>query len=411
MKQPCIELIPFRPAVRSDAPTTLDVLIKITVAAPDFGVDRPALNLGLVLDRSGSMNGHNKITFAREAAIFAVRELLPTDRVSLTTFDHTIETLAPNAPVEDKNQLVNLIRGIEPRGNTALHDGWQEGARQVGQNLVPGGLNRVLLLSDGQANSGLTQPDAIATDVHRRSLEGVSTTTLGVGDDYNEDLLQAMANSGDGNYYYVEDASQLPTIFATELRGLAATVGTGVTLAIEPRDGISVAEVLNDLDRLPDGRLKSPNLVAGAPTLIVVRLNLPAVSHERELCQFRLEWSASRTTERKTLTASLSLPVTPSPVWETLAANVDVHEQVVLLRIASLKEQATAALYRSRVELASRLITEAKEILATAPWTAEVQRENAAIDRLKEYLDNKDWNKFHKSSKYESYTRRRSKTI
>lgn len=411
MNQPRIEFIPLRPAIRSDAPTTLDLLIKITAPAPDAGVQRPALNLGLVLDRSGSMGGHNKIGFAREAAIFTVQELLPTDRVSLTIFDNHVETLAPNALVEDKNWLVNLIRGIESRGSTALHAGWEEGARQVGQHVVPRGLNRVLLLSDGQANSGVTQPDAIATDVHRLALGGIGTTTLGLGDDYNEDLLQSMANAGDGNYYYVEAPSQLPTIFATELRGLAATAGTGVTLAIEPGDGISVAEVLNDFERLPNSRLKLPNLVAGSPTLIVVRLQLPPMSPEKALCRFRLEWTAPRASERQTLTSSLNLPVATSSAWESLAANIDVHEQVVLLRIARLKERATIALQHGDAKEASRLIAEAREILATAPWTAEVQREDAAIARLKEYLDDESWSKFHKSSKYGSYTRRHSKTI
>jgi Ca-activated chloride channel family protein len=262
-----VDPAPPRPAVQSDAPTTLDVLVKILSLAPEAWVHRPALNLGLVLDRSGSMGGH-KIVFAREAAIFTVQELQATDRVSLTIFDDDIETLAPNALVEDKNWLVELIRRIRPGGSTALHGGWEEGARQVGRHLARRGLNRVLLLSDGHANAGVTQADAITSDVHRRALEGITTTTLGLGDDYNEDLLQAMAIVGDGNYYYVDSPAQLPAIVATELRGLAATVGTGVNLAVEPSDGISVAEVLNDFDRLPDGRLKLPNLVAGCPTLI-----------------------------------------------------------------------------------------------------------------------------------------------
>ena len=148
------------------------------------------------------------MNYAREAAIFAIEQLLPTDRVSITIFDTKVETLAPNAPAVDKGRLVALVREIEPRGSTALHDGWQEGGTQVRQNLVAGGLNRVLLLSDGIANVGLCEPDALATAASRLAAEGVSTTTLGLGDDYNEDLLEAMAQSGDGNYYYVEHPSQ-----------------------------------------------------------------------------------------------------------------------------------------------------------------------------------------------------------
>ena len=267
MTPPTIELLPLRPAVRSDAATTLDVLVRITPPAVEVNRARPTLNLGLVIDRSGSMAEANKITFARDAAAFAVKELAPTDRVSLTVFDDRIDTLAPNTLAADRDRLLRLIAGVEPRGSTALHGGWAEGAKQVGDHLVPGGLNRVLLLSDGLANVGEARPDVIATDVHARLAGGVGTTTLGLGNQYNEDLLEAMARAGDGNYYYVESPAQLAAIFHAELHGLAATVGTDVLLAVEPGPGVTVLDVLNDLDRTADGRLKLPNLVSGFPVL------------------------------------------------------------------------------------------------------------------------------------------------
>ena len=193
----------------------------------------------------------------------------------------------------------------KPRNGTALHSGWQEGASQVRQHLLPAGLNRVLLLSDGQANVGETNPDAIATDVNRLTREGVSTTTMGVGDDYNEDLMETMARSGDGNYYYIESPQQLADIFQTELKGLMANFGNIVSLGIEPQDGVVLADVLNDLDRLPTGRLKLANLIAGIPLIIVVRLNVPPVSEEKELCHFRLAWNAPDQPGRQKMRVSL----------------------------------------------------------------------------------------------------------
>jgi Ca-activated chloride channel family protein len=212
-------------------------------------VQRPAIYLGLVLDRSGSMAGLNKIHFAREAAIYAVEQLLPTDRVSVTIFDNVVQTIVPNTPAMDKVSMVRLLRDVQPGGATALHPAWAEGANQVNRFPLRGGLNRVLLLSDGLANVGLTEPDAIATDVKQRARSGVSTSTMGVGKDYNEDLLQAMATSVDGNYYYIESPRQLVDIFQTELQGLTATVGHRTSLGIVPQNGVTVAEVLNDLDR------------------------------------------------------------------------------------------------------------------------------------------------------------------
>jgi len=177
-----------------------------------------------VLDRSGSMSGSKKMAYALEAACFAVEQLLATDRVSVTAFDDQVETLAPNAPVVDKAGLIARIRKITPRGVTDLHDGWKEGGRQVENGLISQGVNRVILLSDGQANHGVTDPNVIAREAVGLSARGVSTTTMGLGDDYNEDLLQAMAEAGDGNYYFIESPQQLADIFQTVLSGRMYTL-------------------------------------------------------------------------------------------------------------------------------------------------------------------------------------------
>ena len=125
-------------------------------------------------------------------------QLRADDRVSVVAFDDTTETVIASTPAADKARLKAGIARIDARGSTALHAGWVEGGVQVGAHLAPGHLNRVILFTDGQANVGETRPDAICNDVHGLATRGVSTSTLGIGADYNEDLLEAMARSGDG---------------------------------------------------------------------------------------------------------------------------------------------------------------------------------------------------------------------
>src|SRR5438093_1188193 len=122
-----IELIPLKPAACSDAPITLDLLVRITPPQPEVHFLRPPMNLALVLDHSGSMASGRKMASAREAAAFAVQQLLPTDRLSVTIFDDAVETVVPNGPVQDKASIVRRINAIQPDGSTALHAGWKEG--------------------------------------------------------------------------------------------------------------------------------------------------------------------------------------------------------------------------------------------------------------------------------------------
>ena len=250
-----IDLTPRRPAVCSDAAISLDLLVRIAAPLPESGLDRPSLNLSLVIDRSGSMGEDRKLDYARQAAAFAVGQLLPEDRVAVTVFDDEVRTIAPSAPAADLPGLVQRIEAIRPGGSTDLHGGWAEGGRQAESHRRDGALNRVILLSDGLANQGLTDPNAIATEAKGLALRGVSTTTVGLGEQYNEDLLEAMARAGDGNYYYVESPTQLPDLYRAELHGLMATVGRAVRLEIEPAAGRDRRRRPERLRPRPRGRL------------------------------------------------------------------------------------------------------------------------------------------------------------
>jgi Ca-activated chloride channel family protein len=409
MNQPQIEIIPLRPAVCSDAPVTQDVLVRITPPAPQAPLRRPPLNLGLVLDRSGSMADGNKIGFAREAAAFAVGQLLPTDRVSVTLFDSNVETIVPNAPAVDRGRIVELIQRIDPGDCTALHGGWREGARQVAQHLLAGGLNRVLLVSDGLTNVGETNPDAIASDVNRLAREGIGTTAMGVGDEYNEDLLEAMARSGAGNYHYIESPQQLPDVFQTELTELLATCGNTVSLAIEPQGGATLADVLNDLDRMPTGAFQLPNLIAGMPILVVVRLIVPPLSGEGEVCRFRLAWNAPGQPQRQERTVPLRLPAVSAAAWEKMAPTAEVEERAALLRMARCKKEATRCLEQGDREGAVRWLKEARQVLEQAPATPEIGREAQALAWIEEHFASGSSAKFRKHAKYQSFQRSSSK--
>jgi Ca-activated chloride channel homolog len=411
MLPPNLEVIPARPAVCSEESCILDVLVRITPPIPDIHFLRPPINLGLVLDRSGSMSTGGKMVNAREAACFAISQLLPTDRVSVTIYDEQIETIAPSAPVVDKPGLLGRIRGIQPRGSTALHGGWSAGAEQVAEHVAWDGLNRVILLSDGLANVGVTDPNAIRADVKGMTGRGVSTSTIGVGADYNEDLLEAMAQAGDGNYYYVESSVQLTDIFQTELNGLMATSGRDAGLTIEPARGIVLAEVLNEIERAPSGRLKLPNLVMGMPIAIVVRLQVPPQRDREEICQFTLDWEDPHggAPGRRSLAVALIISPVPARQWSDLPVDPSVAEQVALLMAAKARKEVISAIDRGDEATAVKAFELMRTVLSGAPQTAEVTAERADMESTQEMFTLGQTGSARKASHYRQFYRKQGR--
>lgn len=408
MARPTFEVHPLRPGVRADGPTTLDVLLRIVPPIPDAIGERPALNIGLVLDRSGSMGGEGKLPYALAAARLLIEQLTPRDRVSLTIFDDAVQTLAPSAPATDRQRLLEMLPGIHPGGSTALHDGWREGVAQVQPHVQPQALDRVLLLTDGLANVGEVNPDVIATGVKQAALQGVSTSAMGVGADYNEDLLEAMARSGDGNYYYIQSPDQLPAMFQTELLGLMALVGRQATLAIELAPGVVLRDVFNDLERDPDGRLLLPNLVGGLPVEVVLRFEVAARTEAGPLAWFHVGYESPADGPQRLL-QELALPILESKAFDELPTHADVLERGALQLVGRAKRQATQAMDRGEIDQARTLLQQARQSLEGLPATERVEQEQRDLGEVESHLDEGRLASSRKAATYQHYRRSHSK--
>jgi Ca-activated chloride channel family protein len=207
---------------------------------------RVPMNLAVVLDRSGSMQGA-KIEKARQAACVALDQLADDDIFSLVMYDNESEVLiAPERVGGSRNRddLKARIDRIRPGGGTALHAGVTLGARQIRRNLDKERVNRVILLSDGLANVGPSRTGDLAELGRELRREGIAVTTVGLGDDYNEDLMTALAEASNANYYYVRDAEKLPGIFSEELGVARSLLARGVTIRITVPEGVRLKEII-----------------------------------------------------------------------------------------------------------------------------------------------------------------------
>ncbi len=199
---------------------------------------RLPLNIALVLDRSGSMTG-KKLEQAKQAAEMLVDQLSADDVFSLVMYDTDIDVLVNAQRVGNKrSDFKRKIRNIQAGGSTALYHGVQRGGEQLAKYFGEEKINRVILLSDGIANVGPSSNREIATLGQSLAKRQISVSTVGLGDNYNEDLMTALAEASDANYYYVADVEELPNVFEKELGELQSIVARQIVVEIICPNGV-----------------------------------------------------------------------------------------------------------------------------------------------------------------------------
>ena len=238
---------------------------------------RTPVNVAIVIDRSGSMQG-DRIAAAKEGARVALKRLSSDDIVSLVSYNHDFDVLSPAAPLRDsRDKLIEAIDNLQASGTTALYAGVQEGGRQVEKFVSDNNVNRVILLSDGLANVGPSTPGELAELGRKLASKGISVSTIGLGLDYNEDLMQRLAAASDGNHAFVERPSDLAEIFDREFGDALSVSARDITIIIECKLGFKPMRILGRDGSIAGDKvtLKLNQMQADNERYVVVELQAP----------------------------------------------------------------------------------------------------------------------------------------
>jgi len=358
--------------------------------------DRPSsrrpLNLCVVLDRSGSMAEEGKMAHAK-AALGALIDLLGDDDVfSLVIYDDVVDVLRGAAPVNDRRALRDCVEGIQPRGWTNLGGGMQEGFHQAGRYAGEGYVSRVVLLSDGLANRGITDPAALGRIARAYRDRSISLTTMGVGLDYNENLMCALASEGGGNYYFIESSRDLASIFGGEFRALGSVVAQNAEIVLRPGTGVRIIDVVGAPSTIEEGvcRVRVGDVAGGERREFTAVLEIPPGCGTLEVV--RGEVRAEECDGKMTVAALGGVRVRFSDDAAAVDRARDMETQAKADVALSTRgvERAMEALDRGKKDVAEKELAAADAALAASPAASVAGTGNAIraqAARLESYRD------------------------
>ncbi|MEO8334311.1 MAG: VWA domain-containing protein [bacterium] len=270
-----------RALIRARGSSVRFLLASISAPAAPPRKDRMPVNISLVLDRSGSMQGENKFPLAVSAVEQALKLLGTTDRFSLIVFDDQVDVLMTStlATPDARKRALRALHQVQPRQSTDLCAGWMHGCEQLSEFVADGTISRALLLTDGHANAGETNHEVLAHHAAELNRRGIATSAFGVGADFDERLLRDIATEGGGNFYFVQNADQIPDLVTSELGEALEVVMPHASLAIALPRGAEAVVLNRFRSRKSHGRtgltIELGDLVSAQELDVVVRVKFP----------------------------------------------------------------------------------------------------------------------------------------
>lgn len=407
-KQIQIELHTELTLLERDIPSQRTLEIVIMPPAAEKTSRRPALNLALVLDRSGSMSGE-KLPYVKEAAQHLIDLLEEQDRVCVVAYDDEVSVIARSTPVTPVTgqRIKQSIQEIRTGGSTNLGAGWLVGCGEVAAHHAEGQLERALLLTDGQANQGMQDVEELAVHARELSNRGVSTSTFGVGEGVNEHLLEAMSTVGGGSYYYIGSPQEIPAIFRQEFSELAAVSVRDVEITLEVPHAVAAqvlgawrVEAVNERLRIFVGAMP-----AGRPQSLYVTLLFPPAGNLAEIALKVQAMGRGAGGELFESAAAIKFQYAEDEEVRSATREKMLLERAALVRVAEAANQSLKLEREGSREKAYQGLMQAIEACRSTLKAEEMERYEQMARRMRHGMDETD----RKTSHNLSYQNRRGR--
>ena len=342
---------------------TARVLLKPGVSVKS----RAPIAAALVIDKSGSMQADGKMENAKRGAVEALKMLDAMDIATVVAYDTEAYLLVKARPVSELANFTKSISMLRAGGNTALYDGVRLGAREIERFLESGYVPRIILLSDGLANVGPSSLPELTALGRALSRRGITVTTIGLGLDYDENLMTAIAAESGGNAYFARTKDRLEDIFRRDMEDAVAITGRGVRITISCEGGV---RPIRSVGRA--GRLNSKELIVDVDNLYsaekyaIFELEIPASEVEAKLRagRVKVEYTDAVTGSVVALESYLDIEYTTNESYARKIRNTEIATQADIARNTEVLELAVKLSDSGKGDEASILLRERAEYLS-----------------------------------------------
>jgi Ca-activated chloride channel family protein len=303
-----------------------------------------------------------------------VDRLDPRDHFGLVLFDDKVDVAVPAGPLTDKAAVKRAIAAVYARGSTDLSGGYLRGLQEARRVAGPAGAT-VLVISDGHANAGVTDPDALAQVAAEAYTHGVTSSTLGFGLGYDERIMSAIARGGSGNEHFAEEPDTAVALIAGEVEGLLAQAAQAASLHVRLSPVVTRVLVVNELPANPvDGGLliELGSFYAEETRKLVLTFDIPAIAALglTEVATLTFTYVELPALAQHTVTIPVHVNVVPGDQAAGRVPDPVVRTELVFLRAQQAKRRASSHLHGGDIDGALREIRQAQQDIADAQVNA-----------------------------------------
>ncbi|MHB1001231.1 MAG: vWA domain-containing protein [Armatimonadota bacterium] len=372
----------------SNGPSKDHVLFQLT-SAPNVMGRRVPLNLALVIDRSGSMEGE-PLDYVKRACGYVVDLLEPNDILSIVTFEEQVDVLVPARRVVNKALLKEHINRIQAGNTTNLYDGMVVGCNQVASVMSEGYVNRVLILTDGEPTAGIKDFQSIVGQVAEQKSRGITVTALGFGPEYNEELMAGVARRSGGNYYYISRPDLIPEVFRRELESLMTITARNMKLRLNLSRWVQLRQIYGRHPVISDPRhIEVPlvDLERGSAMSVLCEFDfMPRTAGVYRVIKAELLYDDAVSGRSETLAADVVFEFTPDTALIASGVNPIVRQELEVAQASRNLEKTVMGMRTQQISAmhATNELQKTMSLLASQGRMDEASQVGQAIDSIKQ---------------------------